>query len=461
MNIYNILTDWAIASLLILLGQLIRAKVKFFQMFFVPASLIAGLIAIVLGPNFLNILPWSEVYGSYAGMLIILVFTVVGINGFEFGKTGGGKEELQRLVGFQMYRLFFFGIQFLIPILVTSLLLVKMFPNLNEGFGVLLASGFIGGHGTAAAVGTTLANLGWAEGGDLGMTFATIGILVGIFVGLVIIKLGARKGWTCYVKDFKFLDNDLRTGLVSRENRNSIGETTISPVSLDTLAFHFAIILGVGGMGYLLNQHIIAPYIVSGFPDFTVSFIVAMVVFLIFKRTPVYDYVDKGINSRISGFMTDYLVFFGVASIKISVIIDYAVPLIIMSLVGIVIVVFTVLPMGWLMNKKCWFEHSIFGFGYATGVFAIGFVLLRIVDPENRSMTVEDTAITPFNVFTEIIFWSAIPSLLVRGMWTVALGLAAIHTFVPIIISLVGGLWYPKNKYPLDGRGGFNMPDSE
>ena len=36
---------------------------------------------------------------------------------------------------------------------------------------------FQGGHGTAAAVGSTLDTLGWAEGTDIGMTFATIGIL--------------------------------------------------------------------------------------------------------------------------------------------------------------------------------------------------------------------------------------------------------------------------------------------
>ncbi len=42
---------------------------------------------------------------------------------------------------------------------------------------MLLAAGFISGHGTAAAVGSTLDTLGWAEGTDIGMTFATIGIL--------------------------------------------------------------------------------------------------------------------------------------------------------------------------------------------------------------------------------------------------------------------------------------------
>lgn len=58
-----------------------------------------------------------------------------------------------------------------------ALTVVKaLMPSISDGFGVLLASGFIGGHGTAA-VGSTLDTLGWAEGTDIGMTFATIGIL--------------------------------------------------------------------------------------------------------------------------------------------------------------------------------------------------------------------------------------------------------------------------------------------
>lgn len=59
-----------------------------------------------------------------------------------------------------------------------ALTVVKaLMPSISDVFGVLLASGFIGGHGTAAAVGSTLDTLGWAEGTDIGLTFATIGIL--------------------------------------------------------------------------------------------------------------------------------------------------------------------------------------------------------------------------------------------------------------------------------------------
>ena len=44
-----ILTDFAIAGALILVSQMLRAKIKFLQSFFIPASLLAGLIALILG----------------------------------------------------------------------------------------------------------------------------------------------------------------------------------------------------------------------------------------------------------------------------------------------------------------------------------------------------------------------------------------------------------------------------
>ena len=53
MTIYTLLTDLAFASLLILVGQLLRAKIKFIQSSFMPASLLAGFMGLALGAEFL------------------------------------------------------------------------------------------------------------------------------------------------------------------------------------------------------------------------------------------------------------------------------------------------------------------------------------------------------------------------------------------------------------------------
>ena len=458
MTIYTLLTDFCIASLLILIGQFLRSKLKFFQTFFVPASLIGGILGLIGGPRVLNILPFSESFGSYAGCFIIIVFTVVGVNGFDIKKSGGGGETVKRLIGYEMFRQVGFFIQFCFPIALTLLVLQKIWPDLNSGFGILLASGFTGGHGTAAAVGNTLTELGWADGMDLAVTFATVGIFCGVFGGLMLIKFAAKKGYTMYVKDVDKLSDDLRTGLVSKDKRQSMGDETISSVSLDSLGFHMAIILLVAGAGYMLNQKVLAPYVLSGIPDFTVSYLVGLFFFLALHKTPLYNYVDTRVNTRINGMFTDFLVCFAVSSVNPSVLISYAGPLLLMTLLGILLVIITVFPFGYLLNEKSWFEHSIFVYGYLTGVFAIGFVLLRIVDPENRSMTVEDTAMTPFLNFVEIFCWSAGPAMLLAGQGWAFAGITALVTIASIVVAVIAKTWYPKSKYPLDGRGGYNMP---
>lgn len=442
MTAYDLFMDICFASVLILIGQFLRAKLGIFQRFFIPASMIAGFLGLFLGSQFLNVIPFSSAASSYPGILIIVVFTVVGINGFSKGVHESNASVFRRAASFQLYRFVIFFIQFIFPIAFTLTVLTALVPDLNPGFGILLASGFTGGHGTAASVGSTFASLGWAEANDLGMTFATIGILTGIFGGLAFIKWATKRGYTAYIQDFKFISGDLRTGLVSKENRKPMGDETISSVSLDALAFHLSLVVAISGLGYYLNVKVIAPYVLSGIPDFTVAFLLALVFFLVFRKTPVYDYVDKNINNRISGAASDYLVFFGIATIKISVVVEYALPLTLMSLLGFVLVFVVVLPLGFLMNKDSWFERSLFCYGYSTGVFAIGFVLLRIVDPENKSNTVEDTALTPFLNFIEIAFWSMIPAALIAGQGWLVVGLVSIAAIASIIVAIVGKMWY-------------------
>lgn len=449
MSVNDFLLDFAVASLFIMIGQLLRAKVKVLQRLFVPASMIAGFIALALGTEGANILPFSDSIGSYAGALIILVFAGVGIGGFTINKNNI-KKELDRVGSYLSYKILAQAIQFSLAPLFSILVISKLFPQINYGFGLLLAAGFSGGHGTAAAVGDTFGRLGFVDATDIGMTCATVGILSGIFGGLFFIKLGTKRGWTKYIKSFQYISGDLQTGLVKEENRNSIGNETVSSMVLDPLAWHLAILLVASGAGLLLNKWIFSTFELD-LPTYLLSFLIAFVMFLVFKKTGVQNYVDERIVSRISGTATDYLVFFGIASIKIEVIVRYAVPLLLLLLAGMFIVFITLFYFGAAMNKGSWFERAIFVFGYSTGVFAIGFILLRIVDPENLSKTLNDTALTaPFTTPFEMFAWSMGPIMLLNGQHWTFIGMYLALTAACIIVNLVFKWWWL--KLPLDRK---------
>ena len=259
--------------------------------------------------------------------LIVIVFTIVGVDGFDLQKRGEtGGQVLRDLIGFQCYRGVAFFLQFIIPFVATFLIIQKIWPDVSNGFAIICAAGFQGGPGTAAAVGSTFAELGWNEATDLGITSATIGILTGIFGGLAYIKWGTKKGITNFVKDFNQIDEDTRRGIISKANRESIGDDTMSVVSLDTLTFHLGIILTVAIAGCFLNKFLGA-YVLSGIPDFTVAYLLGLVFSIVAKKfTKLYDYYESGITNKISCTCTDYLVFFGIATINPQVVIKYAGP---------------------------------------------------------------------------------------------------------------------------------------
>lgn len=451
MTLYTLLVDLTFASILIFFSMYLRANLKFLQRNFIPASLLAGFLGLALGPGFLKILPFSGEIGSYAGVIIIFVFASVGINGFSFS-AGNMKKDLNRMGAYASYKILVMCVLIAVPVIFSILFISSWLPEINYGFGLLLAAGFYGGHGTAAAVGTTFENLGFTAATDLGMTAATIGILAGIFGGLLFIKIATKKGYTHYVKDFSEISDDMRTGLVKSSNRTSMGEETISPVALDPLAFHMALILIPSGLGYLLNDFIARTWALD-FPTFTIAFIIALIMYVVLGRGKkgVYKYVDEKIIGRLGSSATDYLVFFGVASIKLPVIVEYALPLGLLMVSGVLIVTLLLWLAGPAMNYESWFERSIFIYGYATGVFAIGLTLLRIIDPENKSKTLTDTAIVgPLNTPIELFAWSAGPAMLLGGQhWTFA-GIYIAISIVCLLISIKFKWWYWST--PIDKR---------
>ena len=52
-SLWEVFVDVSWMGILIVIGQLMRAKIKIFQTFFIPAGLLAGILAFVFGPGIL------------------------------------------------------------------------------------------------------------------------------------------------------------------------------------------------------------------------------------------------------------------------------------------------------------------------------------------------------------------------------------------------------------------------
>ncbi|MFD1385299.1 sodium/glutamate symporter [Oceanobacillus oncorhynchi subsp. oncorhynchi] len=369
-------------GILMLIGVIIRLKVKIFTKFIIPASLIAGFLGLIIGPHGLKLLPTSmyDTWSGYATILISIVFAPMLIGITVNFKRIKETQAIPQLV-FSWTSSF---LQWGIPLIITALFLTPLF-GIDPLFGTLVEVGWSGGHGTAGGMIEVYENLSYSDGGSLGLTTATIGLLVGIIGGTILINYAVRKGYTNYIgiKDTITDSTSTTTGLIPKSEQQSSSVKTVQSEVVEGYAFHVAIISIAIFIGWIL-QTIIEPF-VPGMPLFPLALIGGFIVGVILKRTALWEAVDVGTFRNIQGTALDFLVVSAVATISIPIVLEYFWPLLIMSIVVLFLMLGFFFYIGPRIFAKDWFEHSIILFGTATGVAAVGYMLLRMADPKMQS----------------------------------------------------------------------------
>ena len=383
---WTLFVDIGIISLLLLVGKLMRVKIKWVQKLFIPPSLLAGFIGLACGPHGFDILPLSNQTGTYAGILIAFIFGALPLTS---QKTKGDNKEIGKMWVYSQTGML---LQWAFGGLLGLLILNHIWP-LNPAFGITMPSGFCGGHGTAAAIGQAFGQLGHDEILTLAMAAATFGIVASVILGLIFVKWGAKNKHTTYLADYKDLPSELRTGLLPPEKRESIGESTCSSISIDSLTFNLAIICAIALGGYGISK--LAAHFMPGFelPVFSCAFVFGILFKKLLDKTRASESICPQTVGHISGAMTDYLVAFGIASIKLSVVLEYIVPLAILLLSGLAVTLIYVFFMAKKLMKECWFEKALFTWGWFTGTMAMGIALLRVVDPKMKSRCMDSYAL--------------------------------------------------------------------
>lgn len=436
--------DFAIMSGLMILSMILRAKIKFFQNFYVPVAMIAGIIGIIGGKYVLNIIPFSSQASSYSGFLFYFLFATLFI-GKEGGKKTGVLGLLKRSGDSVCLNNAAYAGFYGVAAMISASILIAAFPSLNSGFGVLAATGFAGGHGSAAAVGAAFVNNGWEEGLSVAQTFATIGLLCGIFGGVGLIKMATKRKYTKIIDEVGALPEDMKTGLIRPENREAMATETVNTMSIDSLTWHTILVVGATGAGMAFNAYVVKKLIPGiVLPDHIFTLVCGALLFLILSKVGLGDYVDKQCINRIGSTVTDYLVAFGVATINLNVVLDYWLPLLIMSLVmlGLNLVFLFVISRDMFHNY--WFERGIYIYGMCTGVAATGILLLRIVDPEYKTKALEDIGVAMIVMAPiDIVILSMTPIMFVQGM---GLAWGAILTVFAAALLIISKVFFNKQK---------------
>ena len=174
----------------------------------------AGLIGLLLGPNVLGLIPFSASLGDYTTVLIAIVFASMAYSMQLGGSVRRGARNMWA------YSTTMFTSQWGLFTLLGIFLFMPLF-NTPNWFGMMLPVGFTGGFGTAAAVGSSLEEIGGDGASSIGFTSATVGTLAAIVGGVIAGNWGIRRKKVSHVP--KELPEDLRRGYIRNvEERPSL-----------------------------------------------------------------------------------------------------------------------------------------------------------------------------------------------------------------------------------------------
>jgi ESS family glutamate:Na+ symporter len=432
------LISLCVLCVFLLVGKALRANIKLLQRLFLPSAIIAGFIALAMGPYGLGLIPewilshWKPLAGILINLVFATLFLGVEIPGVKKIWASGGSQLCFGVVA---------GMgQYFIALLVTVLVLVPLF-GVHKLFACIVEIGFSGGHGTAAGMKHAFEGYGFTAGGDLSLMSATVGVLSAVIVGMILINIAIRKDYCAYLSEKKGIPSYKKKGLIPEPKRYSIATATVASEAIEPLTFHFAIV-GVAvliGWGMLSGFKALHPEF-DKLPLFPLAMIGGLIVQKGSMTLKVNRYFDKNTFDRILGFSLDILVISAIASINLDVFVSYLWPFVIIMVTGISWMVFCAVFLAPRMFPRFWFERGITEFGMQTGVTAIGLLLLRVVDPLYKTDTAKAFGFKQmiYEPFLGGGFITAFAPMLVTrlGMWE-SIGVAFLIMVIFFLISLL------------------------
>ncbi|AHC14418.1 sodium:glutamate symporter [Salinispira pacifica] len=403
-----------IASALVL-GTLLRAKLRFFQRFLIPVPIISGFILL---PFYNYLLPLIGIGQEYLGEIAYHLLSISFIS-LAMRPTVKSPGRTRNRLGLSMMIIGQYGFQAMFGLLLTLLFMGTFMPGLFHSFGFLFPLGFALGPGQAYAIGEGWRVFGIEDAGNVGLTFAAIGFIMASFGGIFLIHHGVKKHWISpdYMKSIR--GEDVRTGVFPRGSRLQPGSyQTTQTEAIDSLTANVIFVLVtylltylfLNGISYLLA--FIGPTGVELATNlWGISFIfaamMAMLVRALLERFNADHILDARTLSRVSGISVDIMVTSSIAAISLVVAMKYIIPILIITGLGTLIILTVVPWMGSRLFTDHRFLRSLIIFGVSTGTLTTGLALLRVLDPEFETPVASD-----YTYASAVTFAVAIPFIL-------------------------------------------------
>jgi len=417
-------------AILLLLGVGLRLKFSIFRWLYIPASMLAGTLGLLIVQIDFNATvtshttAWTETLKGWPGFLIAVIFAGMLLE----RKPAPWRKSISR-VGRQGLMVWVIVLGETAIGLIATYLLIKPFFDVPNSIGTLIETGFAGGHGTAAAMGQVFKHptIQLDSGLDLGILMATCGLLYGLISGIFWINIAVRRGWIGK-QDTK--PKKTNSDNCDPEDKDAsapsarpiigyarIGKETIDPLLLQVLWLALAFGIGLGlqsvvtsSIGFIENLGDVAPTVVKGeeqlserltlesiagsFPLFIYTLFGGWIVRTTLSLFSYDNAIDRETINRLTSTAMDILIVSAITTLNIAAVTTLIIPFGILFLFGAAWTGFCLMVLARkMLPREHWFELGLINYGMSTGTTATGFVLLRLVDPELESGAAEDYAL--------------------------------------------------------------------
>jgi ESS family glutamate:Na+ symporter len=459
MKLFDVLVAFAGLSLLLLAGITLRRKLRWLRQLGIPEALVAGLLGLLIGPfSVWPVFP-EQVYTVWAqtpGVLISLVFATL----FLGQRLPSPQQLWQRAAGQTAFGMTLGFGQYLVGALLVWLVLQPMFGT-NPLMACLIEVGFEGGHGTAAGMGDTFADLGLASGEALGLAMATVGVVSAVLIGSALVVIGRSRAWLgarerqpaggSLLQRAANSDPLSAEAKLARETAAGLSDPgRDGSVTIDALTVNLALAGGAVGLGVLIKDGITrlggalggstTADLLNAIPVFPLAMLGGLVVQLVLQWRRHDELASPVVQASVGSLAMDVLITAAMASLNLPMLEENWLPFLLLALVGLAWNVAVFLLLGRHFFRDHWFERAIADFGQGTGVTATGLLLLRMADPHGRSRAMESFS------FKQLVFEPFLGGGLITALAPIAVASWGLPRFNAVALlltaaSIAFGLW--------------------
>ncbi|PMH42220.1 sodium:glutamate symporter [Vibrio sp. 10N.286.49.B3] len=424
---------FALLSMMLILGNVLRNKISFLKRNLIPSSLIGG----ILGFGLLNLGLLPQFTSADFVAITFHCFTLSFMSlclcgGLRKKKTAsnGSKNVVRGGMWLTSAWSLSLGLQGLIGI--GAILAFNAFTGgeLSYFLGSIITHGFTQGPGQALTYGTIWEQkYGIIDAAQVGVIYASLGFVVAFVVGIPLAKHFLNKGMNSNEKSK--IDNNYINGLYEHESKPESGKLVTHSANLDSLAYH----IGLLGSAYVLTylwlgyvQSAIAGLSIWGI-DFTVlfsfnmffihGFVTCLIMRTTMNKLGLCRTVDDETLKRITGSSVDFMVAGTIMSIQVSVLAVLIVPILLVTILTALSTFITCMIIG-RFSGYLGPERIVTAFGCCCGSTGTGLLLLRMLDSNfdtavAKELAFFNVAIVMVNFPILMVFSPIAPSLSLLG----------------------------------------------